>query len=252
MGNTGDVDYSVYGEKYAFRRRTDPSIAARLHAALGDARTVVNVGAGAGSYEPADRHVIAVEPSDAMRAQRPSTVVPAIRGAAEKLPLDDNAVDAAMATVTVHQWSNLAAGLAELRRVSRGPIAILTFDRDRIGDYWLAEYAPELIAAEFRRYPPLDRIAELLGGDTEIQPVPIPLDCPDGFTEAFYGRPEQLTREEVRRSQSAWSFVANPAARRAVDALTADLADGVWDRRIGHLRHQPTFDGSLRLLISRP
>ena len=138
----GDFDYEIHGSGYAGQRRTDSRIAARVHAALGAARTVLNVGAGAGSYEPQDRYVVAIEPSRAMRAQRPPGSAPAIIGSAEALPFDDGVFDAAMATVTVHQWSNLALGLAELRRVSRGPVVILTFDGDALDRFWLAALRP--------------------------------------------------------------------------------------------------------------
>ncbi|MDR3512653.1 MAG: methyltransferase domain-containing protein, partial [Caulobacteraceae bacterium] len=163
----GDFDYDAHGQGYARRRRTDPRIAARVHAALGEARTVLNVGAGAGSYEPEDRHVIAVEPSAAMRAQRPGRLAPAVRGVAEALPLDDQSVDAAMAMVTVHQWRDLDLGLSELRRVTRGPIVILTFDGDALDRFWLADYAPELMAVERGRYPPIDALVVGLGGRSE-------------------------------------------------------------------------------------
>ncbi|MEU6786568.1 class I SAM-dependent methyltransferase [Nonomuraea angiospora] len=143
-----------------------------MHAALGQGRTVINVGAG--SYEPEDRHVVAVEPSAAMRAQRPRHLAPALDGIAERLPFDDDSFDAAMATVTVHQWNDTEQGLRELRRVSRGPVVILTFDGDALDLLWLAEYAPELIAAERRRYPPIDLIASLVGARTEVLPVAIP------------------------------------------------------------------------------
>jgi len=186
----GDFDYDIHGHGYAQRRRPDPRIAALIHAALGDARTVVNVGAGAGSYEPADRYVVAVEPSARMRAQRPAAAVPALNATAESLPFDDGAFDAAMATVTVHQWRDLARGLAELRRVARGPVVVLTFDGDELDRHWLAAYAPELIAAERRRYPPVPAIAAALGRTTDVIEVPIPIDCVDGFTEAYYARPE--------------------------------------------------------------
>jgi len=244
----GDVDYT--GVPYAPVRRTDPRIEARVHAALGDARTVLNVGAGAGSYEPADRHVIAVEPSEAMRAQRPPHRVPAIRAAAESLPLDDGSVDAAMCLVTVHQWNDLAAGLREVRRVTRGRIVVLTFDPMALELLWLAEYVPELVAAERRRYPTLSRLADLLGGDVEVSTVPVPVDCADGFTEAFYARPEAFLDPAVRRAQSAWTFVAPEAERRAVESLRRDLASGAWDERYGALRSEPEFDGSLRLVVS--
>jgi SAM-dependent methyltransferase len=245
----GDFDYETHGAGYAVRRRSDPRIAALVHAALGPARTVLNVGAGAGSYEPEDRYVIAVEPSPAMRAQRPPGHVPAIAAAAEDLPFDDGAFDAAMATITVHQWSDLARGLAELRRVTRGPVVILTFDGDALDRFWLAEYAPEQIAVERRRYPPLPTLAAALGEGTEIRPVPVPIDCVDGFTEAYYARPEHLLDPAVRRSQSAWGFVEPAALDRAMARLAEDLASGAWDARHGALRAQPEFDGSLRLVV---
>jgi SAM-dependent methyltransferase len=219
-----------------------------VHAALGDAKTVLNVGAGAGSYEPPDRYVLALEPSAAMRAQRPPHLAPAIDASAEQLPLDDGSVDAAMALVTVHQWRDLRAGLRELRRVSRGPVIVLTFDGDALDRFWLADYAPELIAVERRRYPAIATIVDRLGG-AAVHDVPIPIDCVDGFTEAFYARPEAFARDEVRRSQSAWSFVSDEDQRRIVDTLRADVTSGAWDRKYGDWRRRPTFDGSLRLIV---
>ncbi|MFC7531959.1 class I SAM-dependent methyltransferase [Actinoplanes sp. GCM10030250] len=248
----GDFDYETKGHGYAVQRRPDSRIAAMIHNALGDARTVLNVGAGAGSYEPADRYVVAVEPSARMRAQRPATAVPALDATAEHLPFDDDAFDAVMATVTVHQWSDTARGLAELRRVARGPVVVLTFDGDALDRLWLAEYVPELIAAERRRFPPIAGIAAAIGSDTEIVEVPIAIDCVDGFTEAYYARPERFLDPRVRAAQSAWGFVDDDAATRAVDRLRADLDSGAWDARYGHLRTQPEFLGSLRLIVGRP
>jgi SAM-dependent methyltransferase len=249
---SGDFDYETNGHGYAVQRRPDPRIAAMIHAALGDSRTVLNVGAGAGSYEPADRYVVAVEPSARMRAQRPATTVPALDATAEHLPFDDDSFDAVMATVTVHQWPDPMRGLAELRRVARGPVVVLTFDGDALDRLWLAEYAPELIAAERRRYPPITGIASAIGSDVEVTEVPIPIDCIDGFTETYYARPEQFLDPQVRAAQSAWGFVDAAATTRAVDRLRADLASGAWDTRHGHLRTQPRFIGSLRLIVGRP
>ena len=248
----GDFDYEAGGSGYATQRRTDPRIAALVHAALGDARTVVNVGAGAGSYEPTDRLVTAVEPSASMRAQRPAHLSAAVDATAEYLPFPDQSFDAAMATITVHQWTDTDQGLRELRRVSRGPVVVLTFDGDALDLLWLADYAPELIAAERRRYPVPDHVLDVLGGTGTITPVPIPIDCVDGFTEAFYARPERFLDPAVRASQSAWGFVDDAATDRAVDRLAADLASGAWDARYGHLRTQPEFVGSLRLIVAEP
>ncbi len=248
----GDMDYDRHGGGYRARRRADPRIEAMVHAALGDARTVVNVGAGAGSYEPADRYVVAVEPSAAMRAERPPGAVPALDAVAEALPFDDGAFDAAMAMVTVHQWRDLRAGLAELRRVARGPVVVLTFDGDELERLWLAEYVPELVVAERRRYPAIGLLAEVLGGAVEVQEVPVPADCVDGFTEAYYARPEAFLDPEVRRAQSAWTFVDDEVEAAAMARLQRDLDSGAWDRAHGALRRQPQFVGALRLVTARP
>ena len=248
----GDFDYDTFGAGYARRRRPDPRIAAMIHRALGDAPTVLNVGAGAGSYEPPDRYVLAVEPSAGMRAQRPPGAAPAVDAAAERLPFDDDAFDAVMATVTVHQWRDVARGLAEMRRVARGPVVVLTFDGAELQRHWLAEYVPELIAAERRRYPAVATIAAAIGRSAEVIEVPIPIDCVDGFTEAFYARPEAFLDPAVRAAQSAWGFVSAEVTGRAVERLHADLASGAWEQRYGHLRSQPEFVGSLRLVVGRP
>lgn len=246
----GDVDYAKFGAGYASQRRADPRIAARIHQALGDARIVLNVGAGAGSYEPEDREVIAIEPSEAMRAQRPKHLAQAIDGVAEQLPLADQSVAASMALVTVHQWRDLDKGLSELRRVTRGPIVVMTFDGDALDLYWLAQYAPELIAVERGRYPKIQRLCDALGRSSEVQVVPVPIDCIDGFTEAYYARPEAFLDPAVRRSQSAWSFVPESVQSRFVKTLSDDLKSGAWDRKYGEWRTKPHFEGSLRLLVA--
>jgi SAM-dependent methyltransferase len=248
VATAGDFDYERGGVRYAARRRTDPRIAARVHAALGTARTVLNVGAGAGSYEPTDRQVTAVEPSAAMRAQRPAGR-PTLDARAEDLPFPDASFDAAMAMVTVHQWPELDAGLRELRRVSRGPVLILTFDPDALDRLWLVDYLPELIASERRRFPSLDRLAGVLGPCT-VDELAIPLDCRDGFLEAYYGRPEAFLDPAVRRSQSSWDFLDPMVVERGLARLRAELAGGEWDRRYGQLRGQPEFAGSLRLVVT--
>jgi SAM-dependent methyltransferase len=242
----GDFDYEAAGRDYARRRRTDPRIATLVHAALGDAETVVNVGAGAGSYEPDDRYVIAVEPSASMRAQRTR---PAVDAVAEALPFDDDAFDAAMATVTIHQWSDVDAGLRELRRVSRGPVVLLSFDGDAMKDFWLYQYAPEMLDVEAARYPSLDTIAAALGRVTAA-PVPIPLDCVDGFVEAFYGRPECLLDPAVRAAQSSWGKAGDAATEAGVPRLRDALSSGEWDARHGALRSQPEYLGSLWLITA--
>jgi SAM-dependent methyltransferase len=170
---------------------------------------------------------------------------------AERLPFDDNAFDAAMTTFSVHQWADLEAGLTEMRRVTRGPIAVLSGDPALLRRFWLDEYAPEVIDTEARRYPTVDRLTAAFGGNVTVQPVPIPLDCVDGFNEAYYGRPEALLDPDARLSCSAWSFVDATVHERFTNHLRGDLDDGTWDGRHGHLRTQPTFDGSLMLLVGR-
>lgn len=246
----GDFDYDAHGSGYSAQRRTDPRIAKYVHAALGAAQTVLNVGAGAGSYEPTDRQVTAVEPSASMRAQRPAHLTEAIDGVAEELPFEDDSFDAVMATITIHQWADTDKGLRELRRVSRGPVVILTFDGDAQDQFWLNDYAPELIEVERRRYPKIRHVTSLLGGTTIVTPMPIPIDCADGFTEAFYARPERFLDEGVRKSQSGWIFLAPGVEPRAVAHLEADLGSGEWDRKYNALRTQPEFIGSLRLITA--
>ena len=252
MTPAGDVDYEERGRGYAQRRRGDPRIAALVRAALGRSRTVLNVGAGAGSYEPTDLEVTAVEPSATMRAQRPAHLAAAIDAVAEDLPFGDGSFDAAMATVTIHQWSDLDRGLRELRRVSRGPVVVLTFDGDALGEYWLAHYAPALIEAERRRYPEIDHVRDVLGGATSVAVVPVPRECSDGFTEAYFAHPEALLDDDVRRAQSAWSFVDDEVERASIQHLRNDLDSGEWERRFGGVRSLPFFMGSLRLVVAEP
>ena len=251
-GSAGDADYGIIGTGYATYRRADPRIAAAVAAALGEARTVLNVGAGAGSYEPVDRQVTAVEPSASMRAQRPGHLPPAVDAVAEKLPFASGSFDASMATFTVHQWPDLNAGLAEMRRVTRGPVVILSCDPDELDRFWLASYLPEVIAVEAGRYPRMEAIAGALGGAVEIIPVAIPLDCTDGFGEAYYGRPERLLEPAARLACSAWSFVEPAIVSRFEQGLRQDLETGAWDTQYGHLRAQPSFQGSLKLIVGRP
>jgi SAM-dependent methyltransferase len=247
----GDADYSEIGGTYTDYRRRDPRIAAMIEAALGDAVTVLNVGAGAGAYEPAGREVVAVEPSAAMRAKRPARLTPAIDAVAEALSFEDGRFDAAMAIFSVHQWPELDRGLAEMRRVTRGPVVVMTCDPLHVEAFWLAYYAPEVLAVEARRYPPIERIAAALGARSEVGVVPIPFDCADGFQEAYYGRPEMFLDAGARRACSAWSFVEAHVPARLEARLGRDLTDGRWNARYGHLRTQPWFEGSLRLVIGR-
>ncbi len=249
-GSAGDVDYGVIGGAYSRFRRPDPRIARYVRDALGNASSVVNVGAGAGSYEQTDLVVTAVEPSATMRDQRPSHLSAAIDATAEALPFPDKSFDSAMTTFSVHQWGDLESGLREMRRVTRGPVAILTCDPALAERFWLTEYAPKVLSTEARRYPSPERIEATLG-QIEVTPIPIPLDCTDGFNEAYYGRPEMLLDRDARSSCSAWSFLTEEETVAAVDRLGADLESGAWDERHSALRTQPTYEGSLVLIVAR-
>jgi SAM-dependent methyltransferase len=246
---SGEFDYDLHGDSYAEQRRPDPRIGALLDAALGDAPTLLNVGAGAGSYEPSSRYVIAIEPSAVMRRQRPAHLARAVPAIAERLPLAGGSVDAAMAIFTVHHWSNPRQGLRELRRVTRGPVVVMTLDPDLLGSWWFGRYIPELIAAERGRFLPIEAIRSTLGEPAVVQSVPVPFDCTDGFVEAFYGRPERLLDPAVREAQSIWSFGPATVQDRFVAELGRDLQSGAWDREHGKLRRLAEFDGGLRLVI---
>ncbi|MFJ9623778.1 class I SAM-dependent methyltransferase [Streptomyces sp. NPDC101181] len=251
-GSAGDADYGRIGGGYATYRQPDARIEQVITAALGGARTVVNVGAGAGSYESAMLEVTAVEPSASMRAQRPAHLSAAIDAVAEDLPFGDDAFDAAMTTFSVHQWGDFRSGLREMRRVARGPVVLLTCDPDLVRDFWLYEYAPQVLDTEARRYPVIADLAEALGGDTTVTRVPIPVDCTDGFNEAYYARPEMLLDPGARQANSAWSFVGEESREQFAVDLRGDLDSGAWDARFGVLRKQPFYEGSLVVIRSVP
>jgi SAM-dependent methyltransferase len=249
----GDFDYEHVGATYGHHRRADPRIAARIHHHLAGARTVLNVGAGTGSYEPVDRTVLAVEPSAAMRAARSPHGLPAIAADAQDLPFDNDSFDAAMAILTVHQWGDgLAAGLGEVPRVTRGPIVIMTLDVDALAEFWLTDYLPSRLATEHTRFPAITQLATIVGGSHTLDRVPIPHDCTDGFVEAFYARPEAYLDPQIRSAQSTWQFLPAAETYGALESLAADLQSGTWDARYGHLRTEDTYTGPLALLAMHP
>jgi SAM-dependent methyltransferase len=248
---SASVDYERHGRTYARHRRPDPRIAARIHAALGDARTVLNVGAGTGSYEPCDRWLLAVEPSATMRAQRPPDAAPALDARAEALPFDDDSFDAAMACVTIHHWNSPAAGLAELRRVARGEVVVFTFELEAL-PAWQREYLREGLAKEEPRFPPVAEVAAMLGPGTRVERIATPADCVDGFFEAFWRRPEALLDPAVRAAQSMWALLEPGVEQQMVKRLADALRSGAWDEEHGQLRQLDSFDGALRLVVSKP
>ena len=250
-GSAGDVDYGAIGTHYSRYRLPEPRIAELILNSLGSARRILNVGAGAGSYEPLQRELTAVEPSATMRAQRSAGLTPAIEATAENLPFADKCFDAAMATFTIHQWKDLALGLAEMRRVTIGPVVIMSCLPERVCDFWLYDFAPLILEIEARRYPSRDQIEAGLGQSIDVVPVPIPFDCRDGFNEAYYGRPERLLDLGARTACSAWSFVDTETEQAYMDHLACDLASGAWDSRYGHLRTLPAYEGALCLFVAR-
>ncbi|WP_395367735.1 MerR family transcriptional regulator [Streptomyces sp. YH02] len=250
LGMLGARLYDEIGGAYTATRRTDPRIAAHIWGALGDARTVVNVGAGTGSYEPVDRDVTAVEPSAVMRGQRPAGSARCVAAAAENLPFADQSFDVAMAVSTVHHWGDPMAGLREMRRVARR-VVVLTFDTDEPGwqdRFWLTrDYLPEF-ATVLEGFPSLAGMADAIGGRAE--PVPVPWDCADGLFEAYWRRPGAYLEEHVRRAMSVWTRVGPEAEQRAVRRLGEDLASGRWAERNSGLARQDAADLGLRLLMA--
>jgi len=239
--------YDSIGATYSVTRRTDPRIAAQVWAALGDARTVLNVGAGTGSYEPPDRDVTAVEPSAVMRTQRPAGAAPCVAAKAESLPFEDQSFDAAMAFATIEHWRDPIAGLREMRRVARR-VVVFTKDFSDPDLFWMnRDYLPEY-AGLFVGWPPLTELAGVIGARAE--PVLVPWDCVDGFYEAYWRRPEAFLDEQVRRGISIWARVGPDAEQRAVRSLRDDLASGRWAGRNRDLVGLDAAELGERLLIA--
>lgn len=238
--------YDTIGVDYANLRQPDRRIAAQIGAALGSTRTVLNVGAGTGSYEPTGREVTAVEPSSEMIRQRPPGAAPVVQASAESLPFADGAFDAAMAILTIHHWADKAHGLAEMRRVSRGPVVLLTFDPAHRRN-WLADYLPELIDLDERIMPPMSDYRRWLG-PVEIAPVPIPHDCSDGFLYAYWQRPRAYLDPRIRTAMS--SFWTIGGAEDGLRRLADDLDSGRWHERYGHLMGLDAIDAGYRLVTT--
>jgi SAM-dependent methyltransferase len=238
--------YDQIGSAYTATRRTDPYIAARIWAALGDARTVLNVGAGTGSYEPPDRDVTAVEPSAVMRAWRPQGAARCLAADAGNLPFADKSFDAAMTVLSDHHWPDPIAGLREMLRVARR-VVVFQFDTTRHDEFWLTrDYLREF--AGLVRRPTLTERAEAIGA--RMEPVPIPWDCADGFFHAYWRRPAAYLQPAVRRAVSVWARVGALAEKQAVSALRADLDSGRWAARNHAITGLETADLGARILVA--
>jgi len=238
--------YDTIGVNYSELRKPDRRIEALIGKALGSARTVLNVGAGAGSYEPIDRRVTAVEPSMEMIRQRPAGAAPVVQGRAEDLPFGDDSFDASMAILTVHHWSDKAKGLREMRRVTRGPVVVLTYDSSFRG-FWLADYIPELVALDEAQMPRMTDYEDWLG-PVEISAVPIPHDCSDGFLCAYWRRPAAYLDPRIRAAIS--SFWALGDVSEALRRLEGDLESGAWARRHSDLLALDECDFGYRLVVA--
>lgn len=240
--------YDVIGRSYHKTRREDPRIAAQIHAALGGG-TVLNVGAGPGNYEPTDRPVVAVEPSLQMIGQRSATRAPAVRGVAESLPFRDRSFDVAMAVLTVHHWSNPAAGLSEMARVAARQV-VFFFESTVTHRFWALDYFPGARSLPTEKDPPGEQFLRQQLHVTDVRRVVLPHDCTDGFGVAFWARPEAYMDPDVQAGMSWLAMLPEPDRHEGTARLNADLNSGEWDRRYGHLRQRDTFDGGYRIAIA--
>lgn len=239
------ANYDIIGIHYAALRRPDPRIGAAVHEALGSAQTVLNVGAGTGSYEPADRVVTAIEPSLEMIRRRRPSAAPVIQACAEHLPFDDDAFDAAMAILTIHHWRDKQTGLHELRRVTQGRIVLLTFDPAHRP--WLTDYFPELIRLDEARLPPIPAYEQWLG-PVQVTPVLVPHDCSDGFLYSYWRRPAAYLDAKIRSGSSAFWAISDLEA--GLERLKRDLETGEWQRRYADLLTLDTHDAGYRLVVA--
>ncbi len=244
--------YDRIGGQYRLGRREDPRIAARIWSALGDASPVVNVGAGSGSYEPRDRPVVAAEPSAVMVSQRPAGAAPAVRAVAEALPFGDGAFGATMGVLTLHHWRDRARGLAEARRVARGPVVLFLRDPRAVPFWWLHYYFPTTARLEASRETPLSQVTQMLGRHLDVIPVPIPADCTGGSNAAYWRRPEAYLDPEVWRPMSALALIPEADRADGIRRLRADLDSGEWNRRWGHLLALDELDLGYRVVAARP
>ena len=241
-----NVDYDNLAIEYLNYRAPDPRIGAAIWKHIPAGGTVLNVGAGQGSYEPNDCAVIAIEPSQEMIARRSSTKAPAVQGIAEHLPFDVDCFDTSLAILTIHHWQDLRQGLSELKRVTRGKIVILTWN-GVIGDFWLPEYLPCIERIDKDLFPPIDELCNILGAHTEVEPIDIPHDCSDGFMGAYWRRPEMYLNASARQAISTFSRVGD--VKNGLDHLRDDLDSGRWHRKHKSLMQKTTLDCGYRLVV---
>ena len=245
--------YDGIGGGYADFRREDPELLARIEQSLGDARSVVNVGAGAGSYEPRGRRVFPVEPSEVMAKQRPPDRGPAIRGVADALPFHDQSVDAAMSVLSLHHWHpDQEKGIREMCRVARDRIAVVTIDARVCGRMWLiADYFPEAGALDDATFPFPETIGAWMDRPWEVEILPVSRATPDWMMLSYWAWPERVLDEAARSATSAFARQPRAVVERVVAAVRRDLESGAWDARYGALRELDACDVGLRLVAAR-
>lgn len=248
MTSPGDR-YDQIGRTYSRTRVEDLRIAASIHRCLGDARSVLNVGAGTGSYEPRDRQVTALDPSEVMIGQRPAGTAPAVRGRAEALPFRRAAFDASMTVLSMHHWSDPAAGLSEMSRVSAMQV-VLYFEPLQAHSFWCLDFFPEALDLDTERNPPGEKLLRSILDVRRIEPVLVPRDCRDGFGTAYWARPEAYLDPEVQEGISFVAQLPRAVRERGTEKLREDLSSGAWDQRHGHLRSQQSFDGGLHIAVA--
>lgn len=241
-----NASYDVIGISYSDLRKPDPRIAERIWAALGPAKSVLNVGAGAGSYEPQDREVTAIEPSAEMIRQRRHPAAASYQGYAEDLPFDDSSFGASMAILTIHHWRDKPKGMAEMCRVTRGRVVLLTFDPS-IRNSWLGDYFPQLMTLDDKQMPQMTDYAAWLGS-AEISTVPIPHDCQDGFLYAYWRRPHAYLDERLRAAISSFWKIGDIS--EGLQRLSEDLDSGAWEERYGEFLEHDEWDFGYRLVTT--
>jgi SAM-dependent methyltransferase len=239
--------YDAIGRSYSTRRQPDPRLAARLDTLIGCDTTVLNVGAGTGSYEPVRSGVVAVEPSTVMLGQRPPSAAPAVRAIAEALPFRDQSFDVVLAILTVHHWNDQRRGLEECARVAQDRVVILTWDPDADGFWLVRDYFPEILAIDRQIFPSMELLNAVFG-PIDVQPLAIPGDCVDGFLGAYWQRPEAYLDKEVRAGISTFRRLASIDPQ--LERLERDLTSGNWERRNAELRHRADLDVGYRLVIA--
>jgi len=239
--------YDAIGRSYSTRRQPDPRLTARIDVLIGGDSTVLNVGAGTGSYEPVRNGVVAVEPSTVMLSQRPASAAPAVRAVAEALPFEDQAFEVVLAILTMHHWNDQRRGLEECARVAKHRVVIFTWDPAAEGFWLVRDYFPEILATDRRIFPSMDLLSAVLG-PIDVQPLAIPGDCVDGFLGAYWLRPEAYLDEEVRAGISSFSRLVSIDPQ--LERLERDLMSSEWERRNAELRHRTDLDVGYRLVTA--